>query len=67
MPTINYCMALKGFNDERGKAMDNDMDLELCATPTRLLGIERETWEAMQAELENEPPCCCEDCRRMPW
>ena len=47
--------------------MDNDMDLELCATPTRLLGIERETWEAMQAELENEPPCRCEDCRRMPW
>ena len=32
MPTINYCMALKGFNDERGKIMDNLIDWKLELT-----------------------------------
>ena len=32
MPTINYCMALKGFNDERGKIMDNLIDWRLELT-----------------------------------
>ena len=40
-------------------------DLELWITPTRLLGIAKEVWEELQDELENDPPCRCEDCRRM--
>lgn len=53
-------------NNERGTHMNNLLELEWRETPTRLIGIASDVWEELQAELENETPCRCEDCRRMP-
>ena len=53
-------------NNERGTHMNNLLELEWRETPTRLIGIASDVWEELQAELENDPPCRCEDCRRMP-
>jgi hypothetical protein len=54
-------------NNERGKHMDNLIDgLEFRDTPQGLLGIVCETWSEIEGELENDQPCQCVDCRRMP-
>ena len=54
-------------NNERSTHMNNLLELEWRETPTRLIGIASDVWEELQAELESDPPCRCEDCRRMPW
>jgi hypothetical protein len=47
--------------------MDNLIDsLEFRDTPQGRLGIAWETWSEIEGELENDPPCQCVDCRRMP-
>lgn len=43
---------------------DTEHGLELHTGQTMLLGIAQGTWEDLQDELENEPPCRCVDCRR---
>jgi hypothetical protein len=47
--------------------MDNLIDsLEFRDTPQGRWGIAWETWDEIKGELENDPPCQCIDCRRMP-
>lgn len=43
---------------------DTEHGLELRTGQTMLLGIAQGTWDDLQDELENEPPCRCVDCRR---
>lgn len=43
---------------------DTEHGLELHTGQTMLLGIAQGTWDDLQDELENEPPCRCVDCRR---